>query len=637
VFGGADKFSMSAAPPTESATATLIDLELVGVAAAALDYSNAAERLGRLTDPSDALEDPWVVHELASTVTVLGMNHRAGVALGIAPGTRCPGQVFSMFEATSEMLDSFKAQFVEMLAGSLTSQTEQRLSDRRIILVDWKAADTSYRNVVVTLRDVTAARDAAARWDLVSAQMSRLGRASNTIARRLDMFEVRRETVSQVCRVLECDGAALVTVDRDRGEIEDFIAVAASDNMALHAPTWPEFQSGVGGRVLEDGTTRTENVVDPSEHEHVCSLVPGAASAIATPLNADHEYASVVIGIRNGTDRPFNDADVAAIELLAGSAARATENARLYESISEESAKLSKAKREVTSAYDQLATAQAQLLQAQKLEAIGELASGIAHEINTPIQFIGDNAQFLSDVTPDVARFHREALRLAELARNVPDLEEPATAVTAAAEAADLAFTDEEIADALAQIREGVARVAGIVRAMKDFAHQGGDAKTPIDLNATIETTIAVARNEWKYHCEVGLDLDDGLPPVPALAGPLKQAILVIIINAAQAVQDAVGDSGKKGTIAISTSQRGDDAVLKITDSGLGIPEKIRDRIFDPFFTTKEVGRGSGQGLTICRSAIVDQHGGTLEFETEEGVGTTFIVTLPLHIGEEPT
>lgn len=634
-------FCMSAAPPTESATATVVGLELVGVAAAVLDYSDAAERLGRLSDPFDSLEDRWVVHDLASRVTVLGMNRRAGIALGIAPGTPLPGQVFSVFEATSGMLESFRAQFFEMLGGSLASQTEQRLSDRRIILVDWKAADTSYRNVVVTLRDVTAARDAAARWDLVSAQMGRLGRATNTIARRLDMFEVRRETVSQVCRVLECDGAALVTVDRDTEEIEDFVAVAASDDMELHAPTFSEFQSGVGGGVLEHGATMTSNGVHRSERTrsgmHACSLASGAVSAIATPLSADHEHASVVIGIRSGTDRPFNDADVAAIELLAGSAARATENARLYEWISEECAELSVAKRKITSAYDRLATAQAQLLQAQKLEAVGELASGIAHEINTPIQFIGDNAQLLSDVTPEVARFHREALKLAELARNVPDLEESATAVTAAAGAADVSFTDEEIADALGQIREGVARVAEIVRAMKDFAHQGRDTKTPLDLNATIETTIAVARNEWKYHCEVELDLDDGLPPVPALAGPLKQAILVIVINAAQAVQDAVADSGRKGTIAISTSQRGNDAVVKITDSGLGVPEEIRDRIFDPFFTTKEVGRGSGQGLTICRSAIVDEHGGTLEFETEEGVGTTFIVSLPLHIGEEAT
>lgn len=623
--------NMSAAPPTESALATRIDLELVGVAAAVLDYSQAAARLSRLTDPLEALEDPWVVHELAATVTCRGMNHRAAVALGIPPDTWRPGRVVSILDVSSGMLDSFKAQFVEMLAGSTTSQTEQRLPDQRIILVDWRAVDASYREVVVTLRDVTATRVAAQRWDLVSAQMGRLGTATSAIARRLDRAEVRRETVIQVCHVLECDRAALVTVDVDGREIRDFIMVDPSETSQLTAPTWSEFHAGIGGRALASGNTTTTDGAQRDVHSH-----DGPKDcAIAAPLHADHEHTSVVIGYRSGIERPFTDADVAAIEVLAGSAARASENARLYEWISAESAELSLAKSEIKSAFDQLATAQAQLLQAQKLEAIGELASGIAHEINTPIQFIGDNAQFLTEIAPDVARFHREALKLAQLASEVPGLDQPVASVLAAADAADLSFTDEETIDALTQIREGVSRVAEIVRAMKDFAHQGGDTKAPIDLNATIETTIAVARNEWKYHCEVALDLDDGLPAVPALAGPLKQAILVLIVNAAQAVQDAVGDSNLKGTIAISTAQRGDTAVLKITDSGVGIPTEIQSRIFDPFFTTKEVGRGSGQGLTICRSAIVEQHGGTLDFETEPGVGTTFIITLPLHIEED--
>ena len=621
---------MSAAPPTESDVATRIDLELVGVAAAVLDYSHAARRLRRLTDPFVAVEDPWVVHELAATVTFLGMNQRAAAALDIPPEARGPGHVMSMFDVSAGMLESFRAQFVEMLNGSLTSQTEQRLADERIILVDWKSTDTSYEHVVVTLRDVTAARVAAERWDLVSAQMGRLGTATSTIARRLDIAEVRRETVSQVCNVLQCDRAGLVTVDLEAGEILDFVMAGDSGATPFKPPTWPELQACVAGRVLDGGATmasnRTVAGTDSDDRTREC--------VIATPLNADHEHASVVIGYRTGVDRPFTDADIAAIELLAGSAARASENARLYEWISEESAKLAAAQSEIRTAYDQLATAQAQLLQAQKLEAIGELASGIAHEINTPIQFIGDNAQFLGEVAPEIARFHRSALTLAEKAREMPALADSVAAVLEAAEEADLAETDREIADALLQIQEGVSRVAGIVRAMKDFAHQGGDTKTPIDLNSTIETTIAVARNEWKYHCDVVLDLDDGLPPVPALAGPLKQAILVIVVNAAQAVQDAVGDSGQKGTIAISTAQRGDTAVLKITDSGTGIPEEIQNRVFDPFFTTKDVGRGSGQGLTICRSAIVDQHGGTLEFETEPGVGTTFIITLPLHIDE---
>ncbi len=309
---------MSAAPRPESAAAAAIDLELVGVAAAVLDYSHAADRLARLAEPTDALDDPWVVQELAATVIVIDLNQRAAAALGAEAEALRAGHLFPLIEMTSGMLDSFKAQFQQIVDGSLTSRTEVRSADgNELILVDWRAADESYRRVVLTLRDISA--------------------------------------------------------------------------------------------------------------------------------------------------------------------------------------------------------------------------------------------------TP----------------------------------------------------------------------------KTPIDLNATVEMTVAVARNEWKYHSEIALDLDDGLPPVPALADPLEQAILGIIINAAQAVEDAVSDSGHKGTIAISTSQRGDMAQIKITDSGGGIAPEIQNRIFDPFFTTREVGRGSGQGLTICRTAIVDQHGGTLEFESEPGVGTTFIASLPLHMEED--
>lgn len=628
----ADMVFMSAAPQTESVLATRIDLEQVGVATAVLDYSPAADRLSRLSEPLAALEDPWVVHELAAAVSVLGMNRRAAEALGIDRDVTCPAPVFSVFDGDAGTLDGFRSQFLEMVAGSLTAQTEHHTADQRIILVDWRAGDASYRHVVVTLRDVTAVRVAAQRSSLVSAQMSRLGTATSTIARRLDTSQVRHETAVQVCHVLECDQAALVTVDPDDRAIHDFVLVEPGKPSVPALPTWSEFREGIGGLALEDGATVVHNA----------TLEPDAPteptqSVIATPLNADHRHLGIVIGIRSGAGRPFTDADVAAIELLAGAAARASENAALYEWISQESSELAAAKADIQSAYDQLAVAQAQLLQAQKLEAIGELASGIAHEINTPIQFIGDNAQFLADIAPEVARFHQAALALADAAADIDELAEPVKDVVETARAVDLSFADEETADALAQIREGVERVAGIVRAMKDFAHQGGDTKTPIDLNATIETTIAVARNEWKYHSEVAFDLDDGLPSVPALAGPLKQALLVLIINAAQAVQDAVGESGRMGTIAVSTSQRGDNAVVKITDSGLGIPDTVRDRIFDPFFTTKEVGRGSGQGLTICRSVIVDQHGGTLQFETEQGVGTTFIVSLPLNIGEDRT
>jgi len=152
-----------------------------------------------------------------------------------------------------------------------------------------------------------------------------------------------------------------------------------------------------------------------------------------------------------------------------------------------------------------------------------------------------------------------------------------------------------------------------------------------VDLNHAIENTITVAKNEWKYVAEMETDFDPALPPVPCLPGELNQVILNMIINAAHAIADVMGDGSKgKGTIRITTRRDGNWAEIRISDTGTGIPEAIRDRIFDPFFTTKEVGKGTGQGLAIARSMIVDKHGGTIDFETQEGKGTTFIIRLPL-------
>jgi signal transduction histidine kinase len=166
---------------------------------------------------------------------------------------------------------------------------------------------------------------------------------------------------------------------------------------------------------------------------------------------------------------------------------------------------------------------------------------------------------------------------------------------------------------------------------MKEFSHPGGREKTAVDINRAIENTVTVARNEWKYVAEMRTEFDEGLPPVPCLPGEFNQVILNMIINATHAIADIVGDgSNGKGQITVSTRSVDGWAEVRISDTGGGIPEEVRDRIFDPFFTTKEVGRGTGQGLTIARSVIVDKHGGTISFETETGKGTTFIVRLPL-------
>ena len=274
---------------------------------------------------------------------------------------------------------------------------------------------------------------------------------------------------------------------------------------------------------------------------------------------------------------------------------------------------------------------EAQLVQAQKLESIGQLAAGIAHEINTPTQYVGDNTRFLQDAFHDLLALQAKQDQLLEAAKEGAVDEHLVSEVETAVQEADVAYLLDEIPKAIEQSLSGVERVSSIVRAMKEFSHPGTEDKTPTDLNHAIENTIAVARNEWKYVAEVVTEFDPDLPAVPCLPGEFNQVILNILVNAAQAIADVVGDGAEgKGTITVRTRREGDWAEVTIGDTGPGIPEDVRSRLFDPFFTTKGVGKGTGQGLTIARSAIVDKHGGTITFETETGKGTTFTIRIPL-------
>jgi signal transduction histidine kinase len=212
---------------------------------------------------------------------------------------------------------------------------------------------------------------------------------------------------------------------------------------------------------------------------------------------------------------------------------------------------------------------------------------------------------------------------------------EPHTAVAhfdAVRESVDLDYLGTEVPVSAEQALSGIDRVAEIVRALKDFAHPGADQPVPVDINHAIETAIAVSRNEWKYVAELDTRLDPNVTSVPALAGPLNQAILNIIVNASHAIADRVGEApaeDSKGRITISTAVTNGFAEIRIADTGTGIPLAIQGRIFDPFFTTKEIGRGSGQGLAIAHGVVCEQHGGTLTFETTPDVGTTFIIRIP--------
>jgi two-component system, NtrC family, sensor kinase len=269
------------------------------------------------------------------------------------------------------------------------------------------------------------------------------------------------------------------------------------------------------------------------------------------------------------------------------------------------------------------------LRQAQKLEGIGQLAAGIAHEINTPTQFVTDNLTFLDESwksTHELLQQYRSAIC------TVRETLAPAVmaALAEAEQHCDLDFIVAEVPHAIEQSLDGTRRVAKIIRAMKEFSHPDSVEKAPTDLNRAIESTITVARNEWKYVAEITTEFDETLPPIVCYAGDINQVVLNLLVNAAHAIKETAVEA-EMGRITVRTRRRDDFAEISVTDTGTGIPEAIHARIFDPFFTTKEVGKGTGQGLSIAHGMIVKKHGGKIWFDTKFGHGTTFFIALPIN------
>lgn len=270
-----------------------------------------------------------------------------------------------------------------------------------------------------------------------------------------------------------------------------------------------------------------------------------------------------------------------------------------------------------------------ELRQAHKLEAVGRLAAGVAHEINTPVQFVGDSIHFLRDAAHDITDLIGGYRGLVTAVLEGADAAALATRCRRKEEEIDLEYLSDHVPRAFDRTIEGLNRVATIVRSMKEFAHPDTREMSSVDINQAIESTLVIARNEYKYVADVQTDFGD-LPRLRCHAGDINQVVLNVIVNAAHAIADVVGASGKKGTITVRTEHRGDHIIISVSDTGTGIPASIRDRVFDPFFTTKDVGKGTGQGLALARTVIVDRHGGSLDFESEDGHGTTFFMTLPL-------
>jgi signal transduction histidine kinase len=294
------------------------------------------------------------------------------------------------------------------------------------------------------------------------------------------------------------------------------------------------------------------------------------------------------------------------------------------------SRELSRALDDLHALIEQRARIEMELRQAQKLESVGRLAAGVAHEINTPVQFVSDSVQFVGAAVQDVfGLIDKLGVAQRSIVDGTPS-RAAALEATEAADEADLPYLVEHVPKAIGHALEGLARVAAIVRALKVFAHPDATGMVAADLNQAIRSTLTIACHEYRYIAELETELGD-LPLVWCHVGELNQAVLNIVVNAAHAIGDVVAGTDRKGRIRVRTHREGDDVVIAIADTGPGIPATVREHIFDPFFTTKEVGRGSGQGLAIARSVIVDKHGGQLALETEIGKGSTFFIRLPIH------
>ncbi len=241
---------------------------------------------------------------------------------------------------------------------------------------------------------------------------------------------------------------------------------------------------------------------------------------------------------------------------------------------------------------------------------LGEIACGVAHEINSPLQYITDNTEFVADAVQ----------RLLGAASGSDGSE---------TQAADLSFLRQEVPRALSQSLDGLRQVAEIVRALKEFAYQTPE-RTNTNVNDIVKRAVILTRNEWKYSAPVEMVLASELHEVSVVAGELCQAFVNLIINAAHAIEGSAAGKAGAGSIVVETSARGDRVVVTVSDNGGGIPDAIKPRIFEPFFTTKKLGKGTGQGLSQVRRSVEELHGGKVSFSGNSKGGTTFTLSLPI-------
>jgi signal transduction histidine kinase len=334
-------------------------------------------------------------------------------------------------------------------------------------------------------------------------------------------------------------------------------------------------------------------------------------------------------------DRQLRNA-IAELMVVEGELVRV--NLRLEQHVGLRTSELIDANRQLRAEMERRTQIELELRQAQKLEAVGALAAGIAHEINTPVQFISDSCGFLETSSTDllaVIAGYRDTFGelVGALGSEHPAIAAATSRIHAIEAERDVAYLTEQIPLAIARALQGLNRVSTIVHAMKDFAYPDRNEQVPADLNRAILSTLTVARNEYKYIAEINTDLAE-LPPVTCHIGELNQVILNMVVNSAHAIAAVQSDGDRAGMIAIRTRVNGANVEIEIEDNGCGIPEAALDRIFDPFFTTKEIGKGTGQGLAIARAVVIEKHAGKIDVTSRVGHGTTFSITLPV-LGRE--
>ncbi|MCP4445811.1 MAG: response regulator [Myxococcales bacterium] len=354
-------------------------------------------------------------------------------------------------------------------------------------------------------------------------------------------------------------------------------------------------------------------------------VVQKASNMIAASQRQRAQFA-LEKGLRSSIDRFESDAQVRALELSIANTQLHSKQSELQGALD----KLVETNSRLQIELKEKSRIERELQIAHKLEAVGQLAAGIAHEINIPTQYIGSNIHFLGEAFSDLQAVVSKFKEAYEARANEASCHELLLAAEKEADEVDIGFLYEEIPDAFCAISEGITTISTIVGAMRNFAHPDSEIKELGDINRAIDSTLAVAHSEYRYLAEIDSKLDD-IPLVPCLLGGLNQVFLNLIVNAAHAIADS-GKSVDDGIITIRTWADTQAGLLKITfkDNGCGMDEATKERIFDPFFTTKDVGRGTGQGLAIARDIVVDKHDGQLTADSVVGEGTVFTISLPL-------